>query len=378
MAPRSIPLRPVPPDEFPIFHKHVCPPTFGGEAIDPVPPTRQIARNLLVNRDLELRDGTKVPMWLFEDPDDDTESGTTLPGKTVRTVEGDIVHARVGAKTNTHTIHWHGIEPTSMNDGVGKHSFEISGNFVYQFATNQAGTFLYHCHKNTGLHFEMGLYGAVIVDPKKPDIPEAHGVPDPPYPAGGPGFVRAFNPPSHVVRYDVEALWVPDDIDTRWHELGHNAFMQKCDPDNPIAAEDFTQDGFLNDFRPDVFGLSGEAKRVDDDSPFERAAVHAKVGQTVLIRFIDAAYNVNVIRVGLPLQLIAVDGYPRGVPPAGKYSRPINLPAGEPIRITAAMRGDALIRPTEPGRFPVAFDFFHWVTGKRLYTARTFIDVTAR
>lgn len=375
MVIRNIPLRPVSPDEFPVFNKHVCPPTFSGGPIDPVAPTRSIARNLLVNLDLELRDGTKIPMWTLEDPEDPV-GGRVFPSKTVRTVEGDIVHARVGSKTNTHTIHWHGIEPTPMNDGVGKHSFEISGNFVYQFATNQAGTFIYHCHKNTALHFEMGLYGAVIVDPKKPDTPEARSVPDPPYPAGGPGFVRAFNPPTHLVRYDVEALWVPDDIDTRWHQLGHDAFMQKCDPDNPLAQENFTQDGFLNEFRPDVFVLSGEARQVDDDTPFEKAAIRCKVGQTVLLRFIDATYTINEVRLGLPARIIAEDGYPYGVPPRGQYSHPVDLAAGEPIRITAAMRGDALIRPTSAGRFPCTIDYFHWITGKKLYTARTFIEVT--
>ena len=376
MTTRNIPLRPVDRDELPIFNKHVCPPTFGGDAIDPVTPTRRIARNLAIQKPLELRDGTKIDMWLFEDPDDNTDASVTFPGKTIRTVEGDIVHARAGAKLNTHTIHWHGIEPTPMNDGVGKHSFEISGNFTYQFATRQAGTFLYHCHKNTALHFEMGLVGAFIVDPKKPNTPEAAGVPDPPYPDGGPGFVRTVNPPSHVVKYDVEALWVPDDIDTRWHKLGHDAFMQKCDPDNPTAAKNFTQDGILNDFRPDIFLLSGEPRRTDDNTPFEKAAVNARVGQTILIRFIDATYTVNEIRFGLPALVIAEVGYPFGVPPRGQYSHPIDLAAGQPLRITAAMRGDGLIKATEPGRFPCTIDFFHWITGKQLYRGTVFINIT--
>lgn len=370
-----VPLRPVGADESPVFAKHVCPPTFGGGPIDAVPPTRTIARNLAVNIDLELSDGTKIPMWVLEDPDDPTEAGRTYPSKTIRTVAGDIVHARVGAKMNTHTVHWHGIEPSSMNDGVGKHSFEISGNFTYQFATNQAGTFLYHCHKNTALHFEMGLVGAFIVDAKKPDTPEARDMPDPPYPEGGPGYIEAYNPPTHRIKYDVEALWVPDDIDTRWHKLGHDAFMQKCNPDDPNNAANFTRDGILNDFRPNVFALSGEAKHISDHTPFEKAAVNCKVGQTVLVRFIDATYTVNEIRFGLPVTIVAEDGYPYGVPPRCQYSFPIELAAGDPIRITAAMRGDMLIRPTQRGEYPCTIDHFHWITGEKLYTATTFIRV---
>jgi len=376
MTIRNIPLRPVPREEFPIFTKHICPPTFGGGSLDPVRPTRLVARNLLVNRDLELRDGTRIPMWLFEDPEDGTESGITFPGKTVRTVEGDVVHARVGAKVNTHTVHWHGIEPSPVNDGVGKHSFEVAGNFTYQFATNQAGTFLYHCHKNTALHFEMGLYGAFIVCPKKPQTAEARDTPQPPYPEGGPGYCRAFNPPDHLIHYDVDALWVPDDIDTRWHELGHDAFMQRCDPDNPLAAESFTHDGILNNFRPDVFVLSGEAKRADDDSIFEKAAIHAKLGQTILVRFIDASYAVQEIRFGVPWRLVAEDGFTLGVGPTGQYNHPIDFGPNDPVRVTAAMRGDALIKATQRGRFPVTIDYFHWISGKKLYTARTFIEIT--
>lgn len=373
---RRIPLGEVPDEEKPAFFKHVCPPTFNGGPIDAVTPTRRFTRNLAVNIDMEVpgRD-KKVVLWVLEDPDDPVE-GRSFPSKLIRTVEGDIVHARVGAKLNTHTIHWHGIEPTPMNDGVGKHSFEISGNFTYQFATRQPGTFLYHCHKNTALHFEMGLVGAFIVDAKKPNIPDAKDMPDPPYPTGGPGYVAGYNPPHHRIKYDVEAIWVPDDIDTRWHELGHDAFMPKCDRDNPIAPENFTQDGFLNDFRPDIFLLSGEPRRVDDNTPWEKAAVNCKVGQTVLVRTIDATYTVNEMRIGLPWTAIAEDGYPFGVPPRCQYSHPIEFAADQPVRFTAAMRFDTIIRPTKPGKFPVTFDFFHWITGKKLYQGTTFINVT--
>jgi len=374
MTLRNIPLRPVSNEELPEFHKHVCPPTFGGGPIDPVTPTRRIARDLAVNIGLDVPGSGRVPMWILEDPDD-KDGGQVFPSKPIRTVEGDVVHARVGAKLNTHTVHWHGIEPTPMNDGVGKHSFEISGHFTYQFATRQAGTFLYHCHKNTALHFEMGLYGALIVDPKKPDTPEARYYPEPPYPPGGPGYVRAYNPPWHVVPYDIEALWVPDDIDTRWHKLAHDAFMQKCNPDDPTAAENFTRDGILNDFRPDVFVLSGEARRADDDTPFEKAAVHAKVDQTILLRFIDASYSVQEIHVGLPMTLVSQDGFTFGVGPTGQYNRPIEFEPNQTFRLTAAMRGNMLVRPTQPGRFPVTIDFFHWISGRKLYTAKTFIDV---
>lgn len=377
MTIRTIPLRKIEPSEFPGFNKHVCPPTFGGGPLDPVPANVNVARNLLVNLDLVLPDREKVPMWILEDPDDPV-GGQVFPSKAIRTTEGDVVHARVGSKVNTHTIHWHGIEPTPMNDGVGKHSFEISGNFVYQFSTNQAGTYFYHCHKNTTLHFEMGLYGLFIVDPKKPDVPEAAGISGPPYKAGGPGFAAAFNPPTHVRKYDVEAFWVPDEIDSAWHVLGHDAFMQKCVPDNPVAAKNFTQDGFLNNFRPDVFVMTGHGRRakgIGDSATFEKVAIKATVGQTILVRVLNAGYTIQEYTIGMPAEVIAMDGHPLGVPPAHSYSHPFTLATNQPFRLTSAMRHDLLITATQAGRFRARVDFIHWVSGKRLFTAETSIDV---
>ncbi|MBI2858793.1 MAG: multicopper oxidase domain-containing protein [Chloroflexi bacterium] len=371
---RQVRLRPVSKDEVPDFNKHVFPPIFNGGPIDPVPATREIERRLLVNIDVPIDGGGRVRMWILEDPRD-SDNGRTFPSPLIRTVEGDVVHARVASLSNTHTVHWHGIEPSPMNDGVGKNSFELTSHFVYQFATNSAGLFFYHCHKNTVLHFEMGLYGAFIVDPRKPDTADAAGVPDPPYPVGGPGFVKAYNPPAHLVKYDIEALWVPDDIDSRWHELNHDAFMQKTNADNPIDPGNFVRDGFLNDFRPDLFSISGQVKRKSDRSEFDRVAIHCRVGQTILLHFLDASYSVEEIHVGLPMTLISQDGYSFGVPPFNQYSRPVELEANRTVRITPAMRGQALIRPTKPGRYPVTIDFFHWITGVKMYTATTFIEV---
>ena len=377
MATHILPLPEVPKEQFPIYFRHICPPTFNSGPIDGVTPTRVVDRQLAQNVDVFLPDGEKLTMWNIRDRAAPGERDT-FPSRPIRTVEGDIVHAHVNNSINTHTIHWHGIEPTPINDGVGKHSFEATSNFIYQFATHQAGTYIFHCHKNTTLHFERGLYGLLIVDPKKPDTPEAVGVPDPPYLTGGPGFVAAFNPPSHVRKYDVEALWVFDDIDRKWLDLNHSAFMQKCDKDDPVGKENpdnFTQDGILHDFRPDVFHISGVLRRKNDTTPFHEVAANAKVGQTVLLRILNASYTVQEFKIGLPAEVVGMDGYPLGVPPFGKYSRPISLAASQPFRLTTAMRWDIMVRAEQPGSFPVDCRLLQWITGEELFTCRTFINV---
>jgi FtsP/CotA-like multicopper oxidase with cupredoxin domain len=395
MALPTIPRGDVPADEIPAFFKFTCPPTNGGiKQVDPLPPTFTFSRNLLVNFDLVLPDEGRVPMWIIEDPNAPDAPPPlpadalrrNFPSATIRIPQGALVNADVLCQGNTHTIHWHGIEPTPMNDGVGHTSFEVAGHFFYQFQPRDAGTYFYHCHKNTVLHFEMGLYGLLLVDPPDPAAPDVPVT----YPTGGPGFAARFNPAAvvptdHVIHYDVEAFWVPDSIDSRWHLLGHNAFMMNCVPDDPVNPANFTQDGILNDFRPDIFVLTGIPRRINDPTPFTAAdnalfgplvAPTVRVGQTLLARTLNADYIIQQFTLGIDAEVIAMDGRALGVPPFQQYSHPFRLPAGTPYRLTSAMRWDLIVKPTVAGTFPVRIEFFNQVTGQLLYTARTTINVT--
>jgi hypothetical protein len=222
----------------------------------------------------------------------------------------------------------------------------------------------------------MGLYGALIVDPPHPQLGAVT------YPTGGPGYASAYSPfTGHVIPYDVEAIWVADDIDTRWHELGHMAFMQDCDPDDPVNPAGFSQDGFLNDIQPDIFAITGVLRRVTDPTPFSPGnspavvAPTVAVGQSLLLRTTNAAYGIVEYTLGLDADIIARGGHSLGVPPFQQYSRPSHVPAGTPTRQTTAMRHDLLIRPLFPGTYPCQVKFFHSVTGGLLYTATTTITV---
>ena len=382
MALPIIPRGDVPPDEIPAFFNFTTPPTNGGiRQVDPLPPTFIFNRTLLVNFDLVLRDGGRIPMWIIQDPDDPV-NGRAFPSPPIRIPQGALVNADVLCQGNTHTIHWHGIEPTPMNDGVGHTSFEVTGHFIYQFQPRDAGTYFYHCHKNTVLHFEMGLYGLLLIDPPAPANPTVPVT----YPLGGPGFAARVNPNAaaltdHVIRYDVEAAWVPDSIDSRWHLLGHDAFMQNSDPADPVNPANFTQNGILNDFRPDIFLLTGIPRRINDPTPFTAAdtplvAPTVRVGQTLLARVINADYIIQQFTLGIDAEVIAMDGRGLGIPPFHQYSRPFPLPAGTPFRLTSAMRWDLIVKPTTVGTYPVKIEFLNQITGQLLYTARTTITVT--
>lgn len=353
----------VPADHLAMWQRHHRPPREPDFTPDRVTPNVTFQRKLIVHHDLALPFslpdvGNRLPMWVIGDP----ALPTQFPSPAIRVRQGQVVHTVTQASGNTHTIHHHGIEPTPMNDGVGKQSFEISSGYTYQWQADMPGTYFYHCHKNTPLHFEMGLYGMLIIDPPT-----------------GPGTVAGVDPArpgQFTIPYDVEAFWVPDDMDSRWHRLGHSAFMldEGDDPNDPAT---FDQTGILNDWRPDVFTLTG----VVTPSPTtvltdRRVAVQARVGQTILVRLLNASYSINRYTLGIPARVVAADGRAFGVPPFGVYSQPFTIAANQAFELSTARRWDLIIRPTTAGTYPFRADFLHWSTRRLLGTVRTTIRVT--
>ncbi len=392
-----IPRPPIPPGEEAMFAKFMCPPTEPSvpnpnPLLPPLPftpdmvaPDRTFFRRLIEDFAIPLplpapnTGATLIQMWIISDRGPNPQP-LQFPSPLIRAVKGEIVHTITSNRQGTHTIHHHGLEPTPANDGVGKSSFEIggpAGQYTYQWLAAHPGTYFYHCHKNTVLHFEMGLYGGLIIDPPRPAGDTS--VPAPPYPAGGPGYVSGFNPSGgNVIRYDVEKFWVVDEFDSQWHNvvgLDHDAFMGICPP-NPNDPGTFTQNGNLNDFRPDVFVISGAPVAVGS-TPVSAPAVeiNAGVGQTILIRLLNAGYTVQQYTFGLDALVIAMDGRALGVPPYENYSRPFVVPAGRAFRLTTARRWELLIQPARTGRFPVTFEFFDWITGRRYAAAQSAINV---
>lgn len=365
---------------------------------------------------------TSAEMWVLASP-----SVKTFPSKTVRVVENDVIQADISGKTGTHTIHWHGIEPMAMSDGVGKQSFELS-QFKAQWSANQAGNYFYHCHKNTVLHFEMGLYGLIIVDPKAP-AKAADGTLTllPPFTDGGRGCCMcAKNTPGgftpraiesftdanfpvgsqfapHVVDYDAECLWVVDDIDTLWHTFSVNEAMANAfaTPGTPADINSFNftpptgaDHGQLNDFRPDIFCITGIVQAnggvpegttptIPDSAltPITGPAISATVrsGQVVRVNLLNASYCTTQFTFGLDATCVGMDGRPLGVRAEGKYSKPFVIPAGRPFRLTTARRNDFLIKAppvTATTTFRFTTEFFQMYRGFKVGRAVTTITVT--
>jgi len=312
---------------------------------DRLPPDIRFDRQGATEIDLMMPDGKIVRFWTFRDKNDKNDAtARQWPAKPIRVRQGQLVHSTIHAQKNSHTIHHHGMNSSTHNDGVGHVSFEVNGQYTYQFRPQNAGTYFYHCHKNTVLHFEMGMYGFLIVDPPT-----------------GKGRLYEGGP-----SYDVEALWAFDDVDPAWRKLGHQA---------GLCGDDAGMDLFV----PKYFMCSGVPSPLTRTDP--RVVVNAKVGQRILIRHLNASYSLISTRFsGLDATICGVDGRPLSHP-AHPWSVPIQVAAGTPVETTTASRRDLIITPSRPGIYPVITEFRDWQTGLIQDGGRglveTFINVTA-
>ena len=419
-----------------------------GREILRVTTPRTVQRRLSTGRRFITWDNRSLNYFLFLDPDMQSRfDDATYPAPTIRVPRGVIFHCERQGNQGPHTIHWHGIEPTPINDGVGHTSMEI-GRYLYQFQPNHTGTYFYHCHRNTMQHFEFGLFGLLLVEPPDAYFASVAGsdwrtqtIPNQvvlnSIPVGAcsdgrfrteanlltlplavrnqfPGFVGGdpvfgvatpsqtladMNTHAFTVPYDVEAVWVFDDRDINWSDLAnsreqtfpiHGAFPGE--DDNFFA----NSNGFFafNDFRASHWFVTGvpvptaggpTPAAINPAGPAPQGgglpggviprwlmsgkenvqiAVNAQVGQTILIRALDAAYNSTRITFPVDVVIIAWDGRGLGVPPFGVYSQATVVRAGTPILISTARRFDAIVRATVPIQSNVRVEFLNTQGGQ--------------
>jgi len=116
-------------------------------------------RMIAMDRNLEVMPGLFYTAWTYNGQ---------VPGPTLRCTEGDLVRVHFhNAGTHPHSIHFHGFHPANM-DGVFE-QIDPGGAYVYEFEARPFGLQLYHCHTlPLKRHISKGLYGALIIDPKRP------------------------------------------------------------------------------------------------------------------------------------------------------------------------------------------------------------------
>jgi FtsP/CotA-like multicopper oxidase with cupredoxin domain len=117
---------------------------------------------IAMDRSLEIMPGVSYAAWTYNGQ---------VPGPTLRCTEGDLVRVQFhNAGTHPHSIHFHGFHAANM-DGVFE-QIDPGGAYLYEFEASPFGLQLYHCHTMPlKRHIAKGLYGAMIIDPKRPRLP---------------------------------------------------------------------------------------------------------------------------------------------------------------------------------------------------------------
>jgi FtsP/CotA-like multicopper oxidase with cupredoxin domain len=227
-----------------------------------------------------------------------------VPGPRIRIVDGDRVRFVVrNSLPEPTTVHWHGLILPNAMDGpaeITQDPIPPGGTFTYEFTARQAGTFFYHSHRKPDRQQALGLYGALIIDPKQP-APAA---------------------------YDAELV----------------VQLQEWLVKNGYTFPAMPMDGM----QPNFFTINGKAYP-------ETEAVRLRVGQRLLVRFIGSqSAFVHPMHIhGGPFTIVATDGDPL---PAG--ARPVK----DTVNVGPGERYDVIWEAREPGRWLLHCHINHHTT----------------
>jgi len=290
-----------------------------------------------MNRAQIMSDDTAVNAWTFGNG---FNNDRAVPSPVIEGIEGQQVMVTLDSMM-PHSIHLHGLDVDQPNDGVPSTSgfvaqmamggfgrvqgyTNLGTPFTYAFIAPHAGTYAYHCHVDTVLHFEMGMYGTVIIRPPDGSATVAW--------AGGPAF-------------DKEYVWHLHTFDSSWHQGG----MQVSGPDTVRH-------------RPDYFMINGRdgANTLADPT----TAIAAAAGETVLIRTNNMGYQPALVRLGgFGFHVIASDGRPL----------PAALPRTETL-VAPGERYDLLFQMPPATDRTATVEYFDIRLGEVLGTASTSIQ----
>jgi len=228
-----------------------------------------------------------------------------VPGPRIRVTEGDRLRIVVrNDLPESTTVHWHGLVLPNAMDGaaeITQEPIEPGEAYVYEFTAGQVGTYFYHSHDHPDRQQPLGLYGALIIDPR-----------DPP---ADPGWDREL-----VVQLQ------------EWTFRDGYTF-----PAMPM-------EGGL----PNFFTINGKAYPATE-------TVSMRQGERLLVRFIGSnSVDIHPMHIhGGPFQVVATDGNP--VPDSAQWTEDtVNVAPGE--------RYDVIWTAREPGKWLLHCHINHHTT----------------
>ncbi|HEY8472812.1 MAG TPA: multicopper oxidase family protein [Natronosporangium sp.] len=111
---------------------------------------------------VELGSGRRVDAWTYNGQ---------LPGPAITARQGDLIEVTLrNADIETGvTVHWHGYDVPSAEDGVPdltQPAVPPGGEHQYRFRADQVGSYWYHTHSVSHVGVRRGLYGTLVVLPR--------------------------------------------------------------------------------------------------------------------------------------------------------------------------------------------------------------------
>ena len=101
----------------------------------------------------------------------------SVPGPLIRVNKGDLLRVHFNnTHSLPHTMHFHGVHPFNMDGNgqrnLGREQLQMPGeSYTYEWVAEDPGIYFYHCHFNTAIHIDHGMYGLFIVeDPAWPQV----------------------------------------------------------------------------------------------------------------------------------------------------------------------------------------------------------------
>ncbi len=235
---------------------------------------------------LKMPDGKNINVFGYSK---DPKGLATIPGPTLIVNQGDtvnvtLVNDRDPTKTKYnstgagHTIHLHGLDLPSQYDGdpmtaPGGLPVLQGHRYTYHFVARYSGTYWYHCHMSAAEHIQMGMYGALTIRPR--------GEPNRAYP----------NTPA----FDKEYTLVLSDMDSVAHQVDWANLYSGGPTFN------------WTNYHANYFLINGKAFPETLMDP--NTNIVGTVGQTVLVRLINAGYIVHAMHShGFHFLVIGADG----------------------------------------------------------------------
>jgi FtsP/CotA-like multicopper oxidase with cupredoxin domain len=235
-----------------------------------------------------------------------------VPGPRIHVREGDRVRIDVtNHLPESTTVHWHGLILPNVMDGpamITQDPIEKGGVYHYEFTVVQAGTYLYHSHDHIDRQQALGLYGALLIDPVRPDP---------------------------TLQAD--------------HE--YTVLLQEWLMREGLTYPAMPMDGA----QPNFFTINGRAFPATD-------TINMRTGETLKVRFIGSSNGfIHPMHIhGGPFQVVAVDG--ETLAPAARY-------LADTINVGPGQRYDVIWKARKPGKWLIHCHIGHHTTNNNVETA---------